>query len=768
MKLKPADKMPVSPVAYAVSVALTGSYAPAVFAQQQTADLEAVVVTARKREETLLDIPQEIQAISQQEMERANLSTVQDLQRFVPSLTYNATTPGRGTIYFRGVADDSSSFIADSSAAIYLDEQPLTQSALQPEVRLIDIERIEALPGPQGTLYGSSSQSGTLRYITNKPDPTGYYADVSLDGHSVHHGDQGYELSGVLNLPVGENTAIRLVGFSARDAGFIDNVLGQSLGGTFDNADVVDKDVNAVEYLGGRAAVRWLAGENWTVDASVVHQQMQAGTYGEEYRFRPDQPFGRDYLAGRELSVVRFVDEDRDDEWTQLALTLQGDLGWGQLTSATSYFTRDISYFQDNTDYTFYLSSTLGANYVSYDLGPDPVGLGWRDRDYADRWAQEFRLQGSTETLTWLTGVFYERMENGFDFFTRIQDYEDTPAFQNWMDTLGVLPGSTDNAFYHSKNDQVTEQIAVFGEVSWAPTEHWGLTAGLRWFDHSRERDYFTQQPNGFVSSDPFEEGKTTTSDITKKLSVQYNFTGDMMVYALFSDGFRAGGRNVTRPGVVLPADYEPDFLDNYEIGFKSRFAGGKYSLDLTAFRMEWEDYQVEVVDPGPFYAVLVANVGDAEIEGFSVDFSAFLWDSLDFGFNLQVLDPRTTSANDLVGTRDGDRLPFSPEEKSALWLEYTYPPELLGGHLYGRYQWTYQGNSINGITRPRQLQPAYQISDFKVGLESDAWEVYAYVDNMFDERAVLYDQQSAPLGMFTINFPRTWGLGFSKSWGGN
>src|SRR5688572_641707 len=160
-----------SAIAYAVSVALTGSYTPAALAQHAYADLDEVIVTARKREETLLDIPQEVQAISQQEMERANISTLQDLQRFVPSLTYSARTPGLGAIYFRGVADDTEAFIADSSAAIYLDEQPLTQTQMQPEVRLVDIERIEALPGPQGTLYGASSQSGTLRYITNKPDP---------------------------------------------------------------------------------------------------------------------------------------------------------------------------------------------------------------------------------------------------------------------------------------------------------------------------------------------------------------------------------------------------------------------------------------------------------------------------------------------------------------------------------------------------------------------------------------------------------------------
>jgi len=520
MSSEPNHKVPITRVAYAVSIALTGNYAPAVLAQAQTADLEAVIVTARKREETLLDIPQEIQAISQQQLERANLSSVGDFSRFVPSLSYNATAPGRGTIYFRGVADDSSSFIADASAAVYLDEQPLTQSSLQPEIRLVDIERIEALPGPQGTLYGSSSQAGTLRYITNKPDPGGFYSDVSFDGHSVKSGDEGYEVSGVLNLPLSEDVAIRVVGFSARDAGFIDNVFGESLGGGFDNSEFVEKDVNHIEYVGGRAALRWLASENWTVDAGVVHQQMDAGTYGEDNVLR----------AGRELAVVRFHDEDRSDEWTQLALTLQGDLGWGTLTSATSYFTRRISYFQDNTDYTFYLSSVSGAYYAFYDFGPDPRGLGWSDRDYADRIAQEFRLQGGTEKVTWLAGLFYEQMDNGFDFLSRIEDYEETPAFNYWNTYYGVEPGTTDNSFYHSKNDQKTEQIAVFGEMGYSPNDSWTLTAGLRWFDHTRTRRYFTQQPNGRESSGLFEEGETSTSDITKKLSVQYKLGEDAMV----------------------------------------------------------------------------------------------------------------------------------------------------------------------------------------------------------------------------------------------
>jgi outer membrane receptor protein involved in Fe transport len=192
-------------VAGAVSAILASSAPTVVLAQS---GLEEIVVTARKREETLLSVPQEIQAIGQEEIERANLSTVDDLARFVPSLTVNSIVPGRGAIYFRGVADDSSSFIADASSAIYLDEQPLTQSSLQPEIRLVDIERIEALPGPQGTLYGASSQSGTLRYITNKPDPSKFESNVSLEGNTVEDGDVGYDVSAVVNLPLGERSAL--------------------------------------------------------------------------------------------------------------------------------------------------------------------------------------------------------------------------------------------------------------------------------------------------------------------------------------------------------------------------------------------------------------------------------------------------------------------------------------------------------------------------------------------------------------------------------
>ncbi|MGH8129814.1 MAG: TonB-dependent receptor, partial [Steroidobacteraceae bacterium] len=654
-------KVPVNRVAYAVSLALAGSYAPSVVAQTQAVRLEEIRVTARKREESLIDIPQEIQAIGQRQIERANLNNLDDFARFVPSLSFNAVTPGRGAIYFRGIADDSSSFIADASSAIYLDEQPLTQSSLQPEVRLVDIERIEALPGPQGTLYGASSQSGTLRYITNKPDPDAFESNVSVEGSSVDDGDGGYDVSAVLNLPLTRDLAIRLVGFTARDAGFIDNVLGTSLGGTFDNADAIKDDINGTDYSGGRAAMRWLPSDDLTVDFGLVFQKMDANSYSEDNVAR----------SGRELAVVRFFDESRSDEWAQASLTLQGDLGWGQYTSATSYFTRSIEYHQDNTDYTFYLSNAFGAYYANYDLGPDPRGLGWHDDPDVQRFAQEFRLQGTTSKMTWLAGLFFERVHDGFNFITRIEDYESSPSFDFWATYYSVQPGTTDNSFYHAKNDLITNQYAAFGEVGFSPTDRWTFTAGLRWFDHTRKRNYFIQQPDGHFTAN-LGTAENSTSDITKKVSVQYRAGDNAMVYALFSDGFRAGGRNVVRPGTVLPANYEPDFLENYEVGLKSRWFDNRVAWNVTAFKMEWKDYQVEVVDPGPLFAILVANVGDAEIEGVSTEFNARLWDSLDFGLNAQFLDPKTKSENSIIGTAAGTRLPFSPREKGAAWLEYT------------------------------------------------------------------------------------------------
>jgi outer membrane receptor protein involved in Fe transport len=261
-------------ISMAVSLAL-GTQVPISHAQDA---LEEIVVTARKRSENLQDIPESILAISEEAIARAGLQTMDDYARQIPSLTYVARGPGANKIVFRGVTEAGTAFFTDSSAALYLDEQPLTQPVLTPEPRLIDIERIEALSGPQGTLYGGSAQSGTLRIVTNKADPSAFSANVSASVSTGSSSDASSDISGVVNFPlVQDKLALRLVGFTAKDGGFIDNVLGLSPGGTFDNAAFVKKNKGGeAKYNGGRASLRWDANDRWTATANIVFQDLES------------------------------------------------------------------------------------------------------------------------------------------------------------------------------------------------------------------------------------------------------------------------------------------------------------------------------------------------------------------------------------------------------------------------------------------------------------------------------------------------------------
>ena len=751
---------PSGRISVAVSLAL-GTQVPSVQAQDA---LEEIVVTARKRSENLQDIPESILAISEEAIARSGLQTMDDYARKIPSLTYVARGPGANKIVFRGVTEAGTAFFTDSSAALYLDEQPLTQPVLTPEPRLIDIERIEALSGPQGTLYGGSAQSGTLRIVTNKPDPSRLAGNISASVSSGSTSDVSHDVSAVVNLPlVQDKLALRLVGFSARDGGYIDNVLGQSPGGTFDNASVVEENAaGEAEYLGGRAALRWDANDRWSLTGSVVFQDLESSGNTEHM---PE--------AAGDLEQIRFVEEFRDDQWTQFGLTIEGDLGFAQVVSATSYFTREILYQLDNTEYVAYLRGFYAAYgyYVSYAFGPDPVGQGWINPQDTRRFSQEFRLSHQGEKWAWLGGIYYERFDDHWDFQSRIADYEDTGSFQFWYAYYGAQPGTTNNAFWNSNNHTQTEQYAAFGELTYQGIEDWNFTVGARWFDHERDRRYIVARPHGRVEENlnPIQ----SENDVTLKFSASYSIDDDKMIYGLYSEGFRNGGRNIARPGAVLPEPYGPDFLQNYELGLKSQWANGRLRANVTAFHMVWEDYQLGVVDPGPLFATMIINVGDAEIDGVELDLTAMPVDGLEFGLNAMVLNAETTSDNDLIGVNSGARLPISPELKVSSSLQYTFQQMLFGGNPYARIQYSYYGDSLNGVEcntvdcDDPDVQPSYSISDVKFGIESDAWEINVYLNNLTNERATLYRVPPAPPGVVRVNRPREFGVGFTRRWGG-
>jgi iron complex outermembrane recepter protein len=764
-------------ISLAVSVAL-GTQLTAAYAAQDT--LEEIVVTARKRTENLQDIPESIQALSAEKIARAGLQTMDDYARKIPSMSYVPRGPGANKVVFRGVSEAGTAFFTDSSAAVYLDEQPLTQPSTTPEPWLVDIERIEALAGPQGTLYGGSSQSGTLRIVTNKPDTTRFESNVSANFSTGSTSDTSYELSGVLNMPLVENKfAVRLVGFSAKEGGFIDNVFSESPGGTFDNSAVVRKNVGGeATYKGGRLAARWDVNDKWAATASIVYQDTESNGNTEH---NPS-------VAG-DLNQIRFIKEFRNDKWTQYGLTIEGDLGFAQLVSATSYFTRDILYQLDNTEYLDYLRGFyINYGFVAYAFAPtdpnapiDPVGQGWINPEDTHRFSQEIRLSHDGEKWGWLAGLYYEKYDDHWDFQSRMQDYEDTKSFQYWYYFAvyyGEEParrGETGNAFYNSNNHTKTTQYAAFGELNYKPTEDWTFTVGARWFRHTRDRTFYIAQPRGRI--DNISHPIVTEENSTVKFSVSYNITDDKMVYALYSEGYRNGGDNIDRPGLVLKGPYDPDFLQNYEAGFKSQWADGKLRLNLTGYHMVWDNYQLGVVDPGPLYAVVVINVGNAEINGVELSLSAVPVEGLDFELDLEKLRSETTSDLDLNfnGVTDiakGARLPASPEFKAAASLQYTFGPMLWGGNPYVRLDYSFYGDSYNDVEcntddcAPPDRQPPYQITDFKAGIDAQGWEVNLFVRNITDERGVLYAEPGAPHGIIVVNRPREYGMGFTKRWG--
>ena len=452
-----------------------------------------------------------------------------------------------------------------------------------------------------------------------------------------------------------------------------------------------------------------------------------------------------------------------------------------------------MQYTLDTTAYNFYLHQ-IAPYYAQYDFGPDPSGFAFQDQS-THRFSQELRLSHDGARVQWIAGLFYEGFNDHWDYNVNIETTRATrprafrrprPSQTGTTSSTIVFPGSTGGVSYNSNNKTKTTQYALFGEVNFDFNEKWSMTTGGRWFDTKRDRVYFQEIPNNHVAVR--EHPVATLRDFTPKLSFRYRFDDQRMMYVLYSQGFRNGGANILRPGSLLAHTYGPDFLDNYELGLKSRWLDGRMQINATAYHMIWKDYQVEVVDPGPLYAVGVENVGNAQIDGLELDLQFALTDQIDLGTNLSRLRSNATSDDPLVGTPDGSRLPNTPELKGSAYIEYTVPMARVGGHGFIHLDYSYTGDALNDINQtlaggdpPLRLAPS-QVWDANFGIETEGWDLSFTIDNIFDERAQIYRTFSAahPLDdqgvncllsadpcLVTVSRPREYGLNFTKRWHG-
>ena len=727
----------------------------------QQASLEEIIVTARQRSESSQDIPMTIQSLSGDDIQKRGITTLEDFSRFVGNLSVQTTAPGQNTIVFRGVSDGGG-FLVDPTAAVYLDEQPMSMTSMAPDVYPVDIARVEALAGPQSTLFGASSQTGTIRVITNKPDASEFSGDIGLGMSGVAKGDNGYDFDATVNIPViKDKLAIRLSGFSAEDGGFIDSVLGTTvvdaysgLGGLKTNAGSVENDINNVEWSGGRISARWLVSDDWTATLSSNFQDITANGFND-----------MDGTVG-DLETVKFYDEFRTDDWTQTSLVIEGDLGFAQLTVAGSYYDRETAYQHDTQTYTAYFMYTFGTylGYATYDFGTDPVGYLTNIQENKSD-VLEVRLTGSGDKVDWTVGAFYMDSDETWDFRSYVDGYANSPAFAAWAGYAAYynLTIAPTDAWWRSNQTTQREDKAFFGEIDIKLTDRLSLLAGGRWYEVDRNIEYFVEKPAG--NPNLATPGRSASDDgFIPKFGLQYDLTDDLMVWGIYSEGYRVGGTNRGRGMPTLPVDYGSDIVENTEFGLKSTWNDGKVQVNATLYEMQWNDMQLEVTDPsfaiGEPWQAVVANLGDASISGADLDVKAVIGENLQVGFNITRIfhayvdapesyaDPRFPGGQAPLGLTSKSDLPLFADTSYSLYLEYTTQLDLFdGGDAYVRFQHSYSGDSLNqvndGGNAPRQAQGDYRISDLVMGYEMGDWKAQLSLSNIGDERGVSYKDSS-------------------------
>jgi len=755
--------------------------------------LEEITVTAQKRSENLQDVPLSIQAFSTARLEELGIGDFDDYAKYLPSVSFQKVgSPSFEHTYMRGVSSggDGNHSGSQPSVGMYLDEQPVTTIDGNLNIHLYDIERVEALAGPQGTLYGASSQAGTIRIISNKPDPSGFKAGYDLDLNNVDHGGTGYDVEAFVNLPLTSTAAVRLVGWDQHDAGYISNVHGTvtfpTSGAVFDNAALVKKDYNTVETTGGRAALKVELNDSWTIMPTVMGQVQ-----------RTDGDFAYNPAVG-DLEVQHYFPQYVRDSWVQSALTVEGKIGNFDLVYAGAYLLRNTHEQSDYTDYSLYYDSAYGKYFVDNAgklINPAQTIIG---TDHYSKYSHELRISSPKENrLRFVGGLFLERQVHEI-----LQDY-----LVNNGDALGSVPPNDlsvpgwPGTLWLTDQERVDRDKAIFGELTFDITEHLSASAGLRHFTYDNSLQGFYGFNANFLASEgtatcftpfvPFHgapcsdlDRGTSGSGNSPKFNLTYKFDPDRLIYATYSKGFRPGGVNRNGGGTIPP--YQPDYLKNYEIGWKTSWFDNRLRFNGAVFREDWSNFQFSYL--GPNSLTIITNAGQARIDGLETDLEFAATQNLTLTSGFSWLNARLTQTfcgdPSICGAPGfdpstyeqyapaGTRLPVTPRFKGNITARYTFPVGTYKGDIQGSA--VYVGERTSDL-RPLAAnalgdEPSYAVFDFSAGIQMNSFHYSVYINNAFDKRAVL-DRYAecdvllcGAIAQYVVpNQPRTIGVKFGQ-----
>ncbi len=754
--------------------------------EEKVSGIERIQVTASRRASTVQEAPLNITALDGDVMKDQNITQLSDVARWVPGLTISDQGGRNGSpIIVRGLNTNSSGPDNDAgTVATYVGEIPLFV-----DMKIIDVERVEVLIGPQGTLYGAGTLGGAIRYLPNKPildEMSGsFYGDVSSVAHSD---DLGGEAGFVLNVPFIDDTlGMRVALNYLDDPGYVDYAYTVREGGVslpdpdWDDASAVNSnlkrvnDVNFEETLTAKAMLRWKPNDDIDATLSYFYQKQDVGgrSIVHANSLSTDNPLST--IIGDYESGYRYV-EPREKEDSLISLEITADLGFAELTSATGYSEFDADGQRDQTDLLVRLD-------YSYEEFP-AFSAHTREIDEAENFTQEIRLVSTDDSaLSWIVGAYYNTSE------TFVDSREFTPGFSEYaVDFWGSYQTRPDSLEYISVDTTDITEKALFGELTYQVTEQLTLMVGARFYDYkvtstsavdfplantvfgwlinegepNEERVYYSQDE---INLD-FDKISASDDGSLLKVNASYQFSEDVMGYATISEGFRIGGSNgiglcdegtgeqqsvCAQPEEVL---YEPDTTTNYELGFKSTWFSNQLHFNAALFFVEWDNAQVDgATEVGQ--QPITTNAANAESSGVEISTRAMLTDSLiayatyaytkaeltaDAPFMLQILEDHEVDAGvpqSYYDGRNGDRLPGSPETQISVGA--TYSTEVFSDMgLDVNYGLTYQSDiySTVGLQGDGEVLPGFALNNMSARLSEDLWSVTFYIDNMFDKYA--------------------------------
>jgi outer membrane receptor protein involved in Fe transport len=671
-------------------------------AKQAESDQNAIIVTAQKRPQVLIDVPQSVSVISGEALANTHAQRMSDYLTRIPSANIVEAQAGNSRIVLRGINTGGVS----ATVATYIDESPFGSATglangaiLAPDIDPFDLARVEVLRGPQGTLYGANSLGGLVKFVTVAPDPKKFGGAAEIGGESVSGGDTGWWGRAAVNVPLGPVAAFRASGFYRRDPGFIDD-------------PKFGHDVNDGSTYGGRFSLLVKPTEQLSIRASAHLENIRSNGTNEvdldPVTLRP--------VAGS-LEHQRVIRQPNDIDYRLYNATIDYDFGSIALVSTTSYGTLDQSQVQDASSvYGGLLSAIFSA----------PLGAGVDQGMTQRRFTQEARLASTSKQLfEWTVGGFYTREKNKLSqnlFGADAPTGDPLPAYDGLI--LVGLPSRY-------------REYAAFANGTWHITPKFDLTGGAR-YSHNRQSD--VQETDGLLAGGASAfGGKSSDNVFTYSIAPTFKANANTRIYARVAKGYRPGGPNAVSPLAPndVPREFGPDTTTNYEVGLKTRSEDNLFSLDVSAFRIDWSNIQLLVQVAG-----FGVNANGPSARSSGVEFTGAVnpTRNLSFFLNGSYVDAHLTEdAPPIVGGKKGDPLPYNPKWQWTLGGDYEHP---LSATVTGRagLSWHYTGSrssDFDPALGQRKLKSFGQL-DAHAGVDVGRFRVDAFARNITNSRGIV------------------------------